>query len=111
MIVLDSNVVDDMATFVDDDGEKKLALLIKDKMNWDDESKHIELLQEKINAYLGFIESKQFQETYEGEEFSDFTIELHFKFGVTDKCMKFLQCAAEQIKKEKIFISIYDENI
>ena len=111
MVSIDSNVVDGIATFVGDDGEEKLALLIKDKMEWKEEDKHIELLQEKINAYLGFIESKQYQETYEGKDFSDVTIELHFKHGVTDKCMKFLQYAAEQIKEEKIFLSIYDENI
>ena len=111
MILLDSNVVDDIATFVGEDGEERLALLIKDKMDWSDEAKHVELLQEKINAYLGFIESKQYQETYVGKEFSDITIELHFKHGVPDKCMRFLQYAAEQIQDEKIYISIFDENI
>ena len=111
MVTIDSNVVDGIATFEGEDGEERLALLIKDKLDWNDESKHIELLQEKINSYLGFIESKQYQENFEGKEFSDITIELHFKHGVTDKCMRFLQYAAEQIKGEKIYLSIYDENI
>ena len=36
-------------------GEAKISII--DSLNWDDEKKHVLLLQEKINSYLRFVES------------------------------------------------------
>ena len=34
-----------------------LVLLITDHLNWDNEFEHLKILQDKINAYVAFIES------------------------------------------------------
>jgi hypothetical protein len=41
-----------------DEAERRVVLAISDHKSWD-EPGHIKLLQDKINAYLGFIESGQ----------------------------------------------------
>lgn len=41
-----------------------LVLLITDHLNWDNEFEHLKILQDKINAYVAFIESEQYDEIY-----------------------------------------------
>jgi hypothetical protein len=44
-------------------GESKtgndLILMIADQLDWIDETNHLEILQEKINTYLGYIEDEE----------------------------------------------------
>lgn len=62
-------------------------------MDWSDEYNHLLLLQEKINNYIAYIESKQYLEKYEDIELID--IQIKFLFKETDNCEKIL----EQVKK------------
>jgi hypothetical protein len=39
-------------------------LCISDHLDWDDEAGHLQLLQDKINAYLRFIEGGELDELY-----------------------------------------------
>ena len=64
-----------------------------DGMDWSDEYNHLLLLQEKINNYIAYIESKQYLEKYEDIELID--IQIKFLFKETNNCEKFL----EQVKK------------
>ncbi len=41
-----------------------VILTISDHLNWEDETRHLLLLQEKINAYLAFIESEEMIGSY-----------------------------------------------
>jgi hypothetical protein len=45
--------------FISVDGQGRLVLTISDHLEWDQEGEHLFALQEKINAYLSFIESGQ----------------------------------------------------
>jgi hypothetical protein len=40
------------------------VLTISDDLTWDDKNEHLLALQNKINAYLGFIESGNIYEEY-----------------------------------------------
>lgn len=82
----------------------QLVLLIVDHVEWSAEYNHLIVLQEKINAYLNFIESKQYQSTYPNEEFSQFVIDIHFKYNITPKCEQFLESIASQVEQFNIKI-------
>lgn len=61
--------------------EEKIAyLVIADELDWSDEEKHIELLQEKINLYLGFIESDEVYERYPEVKGYRFVIKILGKY-------------------------------
>lgn len=60
MSVEQSNVID----FVSTDKEDDIVLTISDHLEWDAANKHILILQDKINAYLRFLESGEIFEHY-----------------------------------------------
>lgn len=41
-----------------------VVLTIMDQLDWEDEQKHLVLLQDKINTYISFIESGELVEAY-----------------------------------------------
>lgn len=86
---------------IDGMGESKesneLIFLIADHLDWNEEYKHLNLLQNKINAYVEFIESKQFNESYPDKNFNNFLIDIHFKYEITENCKKFLNIIANQL--------------
>lgn len=94
MSVLESDKIDGVAVSVED---KVLNLLITDHLDFKDEYKHLLTLQEKINAYLGFIEAEQYREIYPDSEIESFIIEIHFKHKITDNCRKFIKTVNNQI--------------
>lgn len=91
-----------------DKKECALRLMITDHLDWKYEDIHLEILQDKINTYIQYIESKQYFEQY-GEEFLKFYIDIHFKEKITEKCIDFLRVASEQLKPENIFIAMHFE--
>lgn len=74
-----------------------LILLLTDAMGWDDEASHIMLLQEKLNAYAAFVESKQYKSIYPDKDIQGFIIEIHFSEKITENCLKFLEAVASQL--------------
>ena len=100
MSIDDPNVIDGVGI---DKECGHLRLLITDHYEWKqrendiDEKEHLLLLQEKINAYLGFLESKQYMETYPDTEFKLAIIEIRFKYDITENCEKFLQAVQNQV--------------
>lgn len=82
----------------------ELILLITDHLDWKNEQEHLMILQDKINSYLGFIESKQYVETYPNDNFENCVIEIHFKNGISENCFKFLDVVAKQVEEFNIKI-------
>lgn len=41
-----------------------VTLFIFDNLDWEDEERHLRLLQEKLNVYLSFVESGEIFESY-----------------------------------------------
>jgi len=60
MSVDNKNIID----FVSIDKDDNAVLTISDHLEWDKENEHLLILQDKINIYLGAIESGELYEKY-----------------------------------------------
>ncbi|WP_263697958.1 DUF6572 domain-containing protein [Bacillus thuringiensis] len=82
----------DTVDFMGYDEDKKVAyLIIVDEEDWKDEEKHIDLLEEKINLYLGFIESEEVYERYPEVKGYNFVIKIYGKYRCTKWGKEFLE--------------------
>ena len=80
MSIVDNKTVDGIALTDDNNG---IILLIADHMDWRDEYQHLVMLQEKINVYITFLEQKQYEDIYKGENITYGIIEIHFLYNLT----------------------------
>ena len=66
-------------------------LLLVDSVDWEEEIEavHLEILQEKINNYIHFLESKQYVERY-GDSFDKKVIHITFQYSPSDNGLAFL---------------------
>ena len=99
MAIDNPNIIDGIAI---DKERNAIVLLLTDHLLWEGEDalsefEHLNLLQDKINAYISYLESRQYEETYPTEQFSFAIIEIHFKYSVTENCEKFLNKVQNQI--------------
>ena len=81
-----TNTIDGVAFGKDD---SKLILLLADGMDWHDETKHLLLLQEKLNNYIAYIDTKQYSEKYPDAKLIE--IQVKFLFKETETCKQFLE--------------------
>ena len=65
MSVVDNKTIDGIALTDDKTG---IILLITDHVDWRDEYQHLVMLQEKINVYISYLEEKQYEDIYKGED-------------------------------------------
>ncbi|MES9699719.1 DUF6572 domain-containing protein [Bacillus sp. JJ927] len=101
MAVIDLDQID--AIGVED---KKLKLLIIDYLDWEYEDMHLDVLQEKINNYLVYLEDKQYIKDY-GDNFEKKIIDIHFQHGVSENGLKFLNVVSSQLNDTDIYINIH----
>lgn len=66
MTIEDTNGIDGIATHPD---RNEILLVISDHLDWQHVDSHISLLEDKINAYIAFVESGQLR-NLKGKEFS-----------------------------------------
>lgn len=95
MAIDNENVIDGIAI---DKNRKALCLLLTD---------HLILLQAKINAYIRYLETKQYEEQYSEEEIKMAIIEIHFKYDITENCKHFLDTVQNQIGQYGIKIEAH----
>lgn len=71
--------------------DSHLELLLVDPVGWEEEIEavHLEILQEKINNYIHFLESKQYVERY-GDSFDKKVIHITFQYSPSDNGLVFL---------------------
>ena len=71
--------------------DNHLELLLVDSVGWQEEIEavHLEILQEKINNYIHFLESKQYVERY-GDNFDKKVIHITFQYSPSDNGLAFL---------------------
>jgi hypothetical protein len=81
--------------------EGKVTLTISDHHPWQ-EVWHLSLLQDKINAYLQFIESGQVFEDYPEANGREFIIETVIKYSPTVEALTFLEKCKEIITEAGI---------
>lgn len=108
MAIDNPNTIDGIAI---DRERNALVLLLTDHLAWigpeaPSEFDHLKLLQDKINAYVSFLESGQFKERYPDEDFSMAVVEIHFKHNITDNCEKFLNAVQDQVGQLGIKIEV-----
>ena len=110
MSVSENSKVDGLA--IEQDG-KTLMMLITDHLDWEKENEytHLMALQAKINAYVEFIESKQYTTVYPYKTFEKFRIEIYFRHGLNDNCNKFINMANEQFSGLNIILVPKDRSI
>ena len=77
MSVVESGVVDGIGLA----DNETMKMLITDHLDWQDEYQHLLMLQEKINSYIGFCESGQYQDVYADTSIKHIIFEIHFKIG------------------------------
>ena len=107
MAIDNTDTIDSVAYKVD-----KLILQLYDHLDFDDEFEydHMSMLQDKLNTYIWYIDSKQYQDTYDGKRFSDFVINIFFMFEPTELCKKNLDNINRKLLDANIHINYYVEN-
>ena len=73
-----------------------LELLIIDTCNWEFEEEHFELLEDKLNNYLLYLDSKQYVPKY-GDDFDKIIISIHFMYDLVENAVKFLNVVSQQL--------------
>ena len=79
--------------------DNHLELLLVDSVSWEEEIEavHLEILQEKINNYIHFLESKQYVERY-GDKFDKKVIHITFQYSPSDNGLAFLAAVQKVLK-------------
>lgn len=88
MTVENTSIVDAVGT---DKETGEVRLSIFDHLPWDTE--HLRLLQDKINVYLGFIESGEIYVSYPNAKGRPLVIDVFTKFRPTEHAVRFLKQA------------------
>lgn len=85
----------------------RLELLLVDSIGWQEEieSTHLEILQEKINNYIYFLESKQYVASY-GDDFERKFIHLTFRYHPSKNGLAFLDVVQKMLKKTDMSLKI-----
>lgn len=96
MSIEQTNVID----FISIDRESgDVWLTISDHLSWyENESTHLQLLQDKLNAYLRFIESGEILKNYPRAIGKEVVINLVGKFPMSDQAKLFLRKAISAIE-------------
>ncbi len=110
MAIDNPNCVDGIG--IDREQNDVLRLLITDHFAWQgedtlDEYDHLMMLQDKINAYISYLESGQYKQTYPDREFSMAILEIHFMYEISDNCTAFLNAVQSQIEELGILIEAH----
>lgn len=110
MAIDNINVIDGIGI---DESRSAVCLLLADHLKWEQDDNslseydHLMLLQDKINAYIAYLESKQYTQQYPNVVFEMAVIEIHFKYDISDNCEKFLNAVQDQIGQYGIKIEAH----
>jgi hypothetical protein len=94
MSVNQTGTIDNIGTTPDG----KVMLTISDHHSWN-ETWHLQLLQDKINAYLQFIENGQIFDNYPSAAGRELIIEAVMKFEPSKEGTSFLEAAQKIVNK------------
>ncbi len=67
-----------------------VVLSIIDNLDWNNECQHLSLLQDKLNYYLGFIESNEIYVAYPKSKGREFEIFIYARYSVPEGGIQFL---------------------
>ena len=87
--------------------DSHLELLLVDPVGWEEEIEavHLEILQEKINNYIHFLESKQYVERY-GDKFDKKVIHITFQYSPSDNGLAFLAAVQKVLQNSDMSLKV-----
>ena len=87
--------------------DSHLELLLVDPIDWEEEIEavHLEILQEKINNYIYFLESKQYVERY-GDSFDKKVIHITFQYSPSDNGLAFLAAVQKVLQPTDMSLKV-----
>ena len=87
--------------------DSHLELLLVDPIGWEEEIEavHLEILQEKINNYIYFLESKQYVERY-GDNFDKKVIHITFQYFPSDNGLAFLAAVQKVLQPTAMSLKV-----
>lgn len=87
--------------------ENHLELLLVDPVGWEEEIEavHLEILQEKMNNYIHFLESKQYVERY-GDKFDKKVIHITFQYSPSDNGLAFLEVVQKVLQPTDMSLKV-----
>ena len=95
MSVEQSKIVDFIGVDYETGG---VVLTISDHLDWTNSQNHQVVLQDKINAYLAFVESGEILERYPDRKGKPIALEVVFKFKPDASGLRFLAKVKEVIE-------------
>jgi hypothetical protein len=100
----------DKIDFLVTDSEKTYVLLIiADHLDWKefDEGDHLELLQDKINAYLHFVEDGELVKVRPDLKGLPVTIQVDAKYPPSNKAVQFYRAAGPMVAKAGVSLQLH----
>ena len=87
--------------------DNHLELLLVDPVGWQEEIEaiHLEILQEKMNNYIHFLESKQYVERY-GDQFDKKVIHITFQYSPSDNGLAFLAAVQKTLQNTDMSLKV-----
>ena len=87
--------------------DSHLELLLVDPVGWEEEIEavHLEILQEKINNYIHFLESKQYVARY-GDKFDKKVIHITFQYSPSDNGFAFLAAVQKVLQPTDMSLKV-----
>ena len=87
--------------------DNHLELLLVDSVGWQEEIEavHLEILQEKINNYIHFLESKQYVERY-GDKFYKKIVHITFQYSPSDNGLAFLAAVQKVLQPTDMSLKV-----
>lgn len=62
------------------------------------------MLQDKLNTYIWYIDSKQYQSTYPKKQFKQFLIKIFFIFAPSGLCEQFIAHVNNRLSSSNIMV-------
>lgn len=106
MSVTDRNKIDVIST----NPEGKVVLTISDHLVWDEENKHLLVLQDKINDYLDVLQSDQIYEIYPDALGKQIIVQAVFEYLPNKTGEEFLIKVGQFLKSNGYEFSYYHLN-
>lgn len=87
--------------------DNHLELLLVDLVDWQEEIEavHLEILQEKLNNYIYFLESKQYVARY-GDKFDKKVIHITFQYSPSDNGLAFLAAVQKVLQPTDMSLKV-----
>ncbi|MCY7144250.1 hypothetical protein MK512_10895 [Streptococcus gordonii] len=87
--------------------DSHLELLLVDPIGWQEEIEavHLEILQEKMNNYIHFLESKQYVARY-GDKFDKKVIHITFQYSPSDNGLAFLAAVQKVLQPTDMSLKV-----